>query len=298
MTDRVLVVGAEGQLARALAASAPDWAVCTGRSRRELDVTDAEATFDAIWEIKPAWVINGTAYNNVDRAEGEEREEAMRVNTMGVSSLALICRKLGISLVHFSTDLVFDGEKRTPYMEDDPANPLSIYGASKLAGEQRVLAAHRRNLVIRVERLFGAETNPAKTSGNFPALMLRLARERGQVRVVNDQIGTPTYLPDLAEAVWSLMRLSSGGLYQLANAGEVSFAEYAREIFRLAGVDCPVEAVTSEAYGAAARRPAYSVMSSEKAQRLGVAPLRHWSEALAEFLRLYPPNFQRAGLAA
>lgn len=284
MPDQVLIVGAEGQLARALAASAPEWAVCTGRNRRELDITDAEATFDAIWEIEPACVINGAAYNNVDRAEGEGREEAMRVNTLGVTNLALVCRKLGIPLVHFSTDFVFDGEKHTPYTEDAPANPLGVYGASKLMGEQRVLAFAKRNLVIRVERLFGAETNPAKVSGNFPALMLRLARERGQVRVVDDQVGTPTYLPDLAEAVWSLMRLSSGGLYQITNAGEVSFAEYAREIFRLAGVSCPVEAVTSEVYRAAARRPLYSVMSSEKAHRAGVAPLRHWSEALAEFL--------------
>ncbi len=288
MPDQVLIVGAEGQLARALAASAPEWAACIGRNRRTLDITDAEATFDALWKIKPAWVINGAAYNNVDRAEGEGREEAMRVNTQGPSNLALVCRKAGIPLVHFSTDLVFDGQKRTPYTEDDPANPFSVYGASKLAGEQRVLSADR-NLVIRVERLFGAETNiktnPAKVSGNFPALMRRLARERGQVRVVNDQIGTPTYLPDLAAAVWSLMRLSSGGLYHLANAGEVSFADYAREIFRLSGVDCPVEAVTSEEYGAIARRPLYSVMSCEKAYALGIDPLRQWSEALAEFLR-------------
>ena len=284
MPSRILIVGCEGQLAQTLAASAPDWADCTGRSRLELDITDAGATFDAIWEIKPAWVINGAAYNNVDRAEGEGHREAMRVNVTGVGNLTVACHRAGIPLVHFSTDLVFDGQKHTPYTEDDPTHPISIYGSSKLAGEQRVLASAERNLVIRVERLFGAETNPAKVSGNFPALMLRLARERGQVRVVSDQIGTPTYLPDLAAAVWALMRLSSGGLYQITNAGEVSFAEYAREIFRLAGVDCSVEAVTSEEYGAAARRPLYSVMSSEKAHRVGVAPLRHWAEALAEYL--------------
>lgn len=283
MPDTVLIVGSEGQLAQALAASAPDWAACIGRSRPALDITDAEATFDAIWEVKPAWVINGAAYNAVDRAEGEGMEDALRVNALGVGRLAHACREAGIPLVHFSTDLVFDGEKRTPYTEDDPANPLGVYGTSKLAGEHLALAAHPRNLVIRVERLFGAVPNretgsAAKPSGNFPALMLRLAR------VVNDQIGTPTYLPDLAAAVWSLMRLSAGGLYQLANAGEVSFDEYAREIFRLAGVDCPVDAVSSEAYGAAARRPLYSVMSSDKAYALGVAPLRLWSEALAEFL--------------
>ncbi len=289
MPDTVLIVGSEGQLAQALAASAPDWATCIGRSRRALNITDVMAVADAMRELQPAWVINGAAYNAVDRAEGEGCREAMRVNTLGPRNLALVCRKMGIPLVHFSTDLVFDGEKRTPYTEDDAANPLGVYGASKLAGEQRVLAFAERNLVIRVERLFGAVPNReagtvAKPSGNFPALMLRLARERGQVRVVNDQIGTPTYLPDLAAAVWSLMRLSAGGLYQLANAGEVSFDEYAREIFRLSGVDCPVDAVTSEAYGAAARRPLYSVMSSEKAYALGVAPLRPWNEALAEFL--------------
>lgn len=284
MPSRVLIVGSEGQLARALAASAPDWAVCAGRSRRALDITDAGAIAEALREIQPAWVINGAAYNHVDRAENEGLEDALRVNALGVGRLAQACREAEIPLLHFSTDLVFDGEKRTSYTEDDCARPLGIYGASKLAGEHLVLAAHPRNLVVRVERLFGAETNPAKVSGNFPALMLRLARERGQVRVVSDQIGTPTYLPDLAAAVWALMRLSSGGLYQITNAGEVSFAEYAREIFRLAGVDCLVEAVTSEEYGAAARRPLYSVMSSEKAHRVGIAPLRHWAEALAEYL--------------
>lgn len=289
MPDTILIVGSEGQLAQALAASAPDWAICTGRSRHQLDITDVMAVADVIRKVKPAWVINGAAYNNVDRAEGEGRREAMRVNTLGPRNLALVCRKAGIPLVHFSTDLVFDGQKRTPYTEDDPASPLGVYGASKLAGEQRVLAFAKRNLVIRVERLFGAVPtreagSAAKPSGNFPALMLRLARERGQVRVVNDQIGTPTYLPDLAAAVWSLMRLGAGGLYHLANAGEVSFDEYAREIFRLTGVDCQLDAVTSEAYGAAARRPLYSVMSSEKAYALGVAPLRPWAEALADFL--------------
>lgn len=285
MPDQVLIVGAEGQLARALAASVPEWAVCIGRSRRELDIVNIKAIAETLRQIKPAWVINGAAYNNVDRAEGEGRQEAMRVNLLGARNLALVCRKAGLPLVHFSTDLVFDGQKHTPYTEADPANPLSVYGVSKLMGEQRVLAFAARNFVIRVARLFGAETNPAKVSGNFPALMRRLSQERGQVRVVNDQIGTPTYLPDLAEAVWSLMRLSSGGLYQITNAGEVSFAEYARAVFRLAGVDCPVEAVTSEEYGAAARRPLYSVMSSEKAHRAGIAPLQHWSEALAEFLK-------------
>ncbi len=289
MPDRVLIVGSDGQLAQTLAASAPDWADCIGRNRRHLDITDWLAIAESLREIKPAWVINGAAYNNVDRAEGEGRRESMRVNTFGARNLALVCRKWKIPLVHFSTDLVFDGQKRTPYTENDLPNPLGVYGASKRMGEQRVLALATRNLVIRVERLFGAVPNreagsAAKPSGNFPALMLRLARERELVRVVNDQIGTPTYLPDLAEAVWSLMRLSSGGLYQLTNAGEVSFDEYALEIFRLAGVDCAVEAVSSEDYRAAARRPAYSVMSSEKSHRLGVIPLRHWLEALAEFL--------------
>jgi dTDP-4-dehydrorhamnose reductase len=286
---RVLVTGANGQLARALIAAAPSDTECIGLTRADLDITDEAATDAAIARLRPGGVFNGAAYNLVDKAETEGARDALEINALGVACLSQACRKADIPLVHFSTDFVFDGEKRTPYTEDDAARPLSVYGASKLAGENIALAASPRNFAIRVCRLFGPSTaegagSSKKPSGNFPLLMLRLGQERGFVRVVNDQLGTPSYTPDLAPAVWRLLAGAGGGLFQLSNAGEVAFAEYARAIFRLANVTCEVVAVSSEEYGAPARRPKYSTLSNEKAHAGGVIPLRHWHDALAAFI--------------
>jgi dTDP-4-dehydrorhamnose reductase len=269
--------------------AAPDGVQCSGLTRAELDITDETAVNTAIAQHRPDCVINGAAYNLVDKAESEGMRDALEINALGVARLGKACRDARIPLVHFSTDYVFGGEKHTPYTEDDVTRPLSIYAASKLAGENIALAASPRNFVIRVCRLFGptAGDGPGsakKPAGNFPLLMLRLARERKSVRVVNDQIGSPTYTPDLARGIWQLLSRADGGLFHLCNAGEVAFDEYAREIFRLAGVTCEVEPVTSEEYGAAARRPQYSTLGNEKAQAAGVAPLRHWRDALAEFI--------------
>jgi dTDP-4-dehydrorhamnose reductase len=283
---KVLVAGANGNLARAIVASAPIDCEVMPLARTALDITDASAVTRALDEIAPDLVINGAAYNLVDKAESEP-EAALRLNALGPALLARECAERGAVLVHFSTDFVFDGAKQAPYTEADTARPLGVYGASKLAGENIVLATSPRHYAIRVCRLFGpveSGTITQKPAGNFPLLMLKLARERQSVRVVNDQIGSPTYTPDLARSVWQLLEKSEGGLFQLSNAGEISFADYAREIFEIAGVQCQVEAVSSEAYGAAARRPKYSTLSNEKAHACGVTPLRHWREALTEFL--------------
>ena len=198
-----------------------------------------------------------------------------------------ICAEYEIPLVHFSTDFVFDGQKTSPYTESDCPHPLSVYGSAKLGGENAVLGTHSRNFAIRVCRLFGPVGELAaggKPAGNFPLLMLKLGRERQSVRVVSDQIGTPTYTPDLATAVWQLVNKAPGGLYHLSNAGEVGFDDYARTIFEIGGVDCLVESVSSAKYSAPAARPAYSTLSNQKAHRFGVAPLRDWRAALEEFL--------------
>lgn len=290
---RVLITGANGQLARALALAAPEGTECVGVSRQECDISDADSVA-RVMESRPDLVFNAAAYNLVDKAEGEGAEEALRVNVLGVARLAEACAHARIPLVHFSTDFVFDGRQRTPYEEDDVPNPLGVYAASKLAGENVALTESERNFAIRVSRLYGPTQldgagSSKKPSGNFPLLMLRLAQERECVRVVNDQIGSPTYTPDLARAVWQLVRASDGGLYHLSNAGEVAFDEYAREIFRLSGAKCQVEAISSEEYGAPAQRPLYSTLSNRRAQAAGVTPLRHWQEALAEFIATLPP---------
>lgn len=284
---KVLVTGANGQLSRALMRSAPEQTQCVGVTRQELDIADDCAVWETLEAHKPDLVFNGAAYNLVDKAESEGQEDTLRVNALGPARLAKACREMDIPLVHFSTDFVFDGHKREPYLETDAARPLGVYGASKLAGENIVLAAHARNCAIRVCRLYGpipAESSTQKPGGNFPLLMLKLGGERESVRVVNDQVGTPTYTPDLASAVWQLVHNADGGLFQLSNDGEVAFDEYARTVFEIAGVECRVDGVSSEEYNAPARRPKYSTMSNQKAHNAGVVPLRHWRTALEEFL--------------
>lgn len=257
-------------------------------TRAELDIGDATALEKLLREVKPQLVINGAAYNLVDKAEGEGAAVARQINFRGVKNLAEVCARSEVPLLHFSTDFVFDGTKKTPYLESDTTNPLSVYAQSKLDGERAALAASPRNFVVRVCRLFGpreysqGESEGAKPAGSFPFLMLQLAQIRDAVRVVNDQIGSPSYNPDVARGVWQLVEKTDGGLFHLSNSGAVSFADYARETFRIAGAKCEVEGVSSEEYGAAAARPLYSVLSNEKVIAAGVAPLRDWREALRE----------------
>ena len=282
-------MGGQGALASALKNAAPSAVECYSAGRAELDIRDGAAVRAFIERVRPDAVFNGAAYNAVDRAQGEGAAEAIAINATGVANLALSCRELEVPLVHFSSDFVFDGRKTTPYTEADATGPLSIYGASKLCGENIALATHPRNLAIRVCRLFGPTVEEGsgsarKPGGNFPLLMLRLARERGAVKIVDDQIGSPSYTPDLARAVWQLVNSEARGLFHLSNAGEVSFADYAAAIFQIAGVNCPIERVSSADYGAPAARPMYSTLSNDKAIAAGVTPLRPWRDALEEFV--------------
>ena len=286
-SQRVLVTGANGQLAQAIVRFSPSHLDCSALSRAHLDIANREDVKRAFDELKPDIVINGAAYNLVDKAESEGLEDALRVNAFGVGILAQECKIHDVRLVHFSTDFVFDGESEKPYTEDDATRPLGVYAASKLAGENIALTSSTRNLAIRVCRVFGPIEhggNTQKPAGNFPLLMLKLAQSRDKVRVVDDQIGAPSHTHDLARGVWELLEKSDGGLYHLSNAGEVSFADYAREIFKLAKVKCEVEGISTEAYGAPAKRPKYSSLNCDKAYATGVQPLRHWRETLREFV--------------
>ena len=289
---KVLILGARGQLAGALRRAAPDSVEIVALERADVDITDDASIRAALETHRPDLVWNGAAFNAVDKAqESQGARDAMQINALGPALLALACRDFKAQLVHFSTDFVFDGRKNSPYEEEDATNPLSIYGASKLGGERAVVAASPRHFTIRVERLFGpvedvssSGASAAKPGGNFPLLMLRLGRERASVRVVDDQIGTPSFNPDLARAAWQLVKRSEGGLFHLSNAGETSFADYAERVFQLAGVSCKVERVSSEQYGAPAARPLYSTFSNARAHSVGVEPLRAWDAALKEFL--------------
>jgi dTDP-4-dehydrorhamnose reductase len=226
------------------------------RSHAELDVG---APIDLGY--RPELVLHAAAWTDVDRAEADE-EGALRANVVGTRNVAA----LGAPVVYFSTDYVFDGEKRGPYTESDEPRPLSAYGRSKLLGEQEV----RDGWVVRTSWLFGS------TGHNFVRTMLRLGAEQEEVRVVDDQLGCPTYVGHLAEAVPAVVRLP-GGVWHLAAEGECTWAEFAEAIFREAGLECRVVAISSAELGRPARRPANSVLRSE---REGAPRLPHWRDGL------------------
>ena len=288
---RCALIGAAGQLGFDLARTFDLPGALVRLTRADVDLLDADATARILRDLRPTHVVNTAAYNLVDRAE-DEPSAAFALNADAVGALADVCESLGATLVHFSTDYVFDGHRSTPYGEGDAPGPLSRYGESKLAGERMALMRCRRAFVFRVCGLFGVARSAGKGGTNFVETMLRLAREGRPIRVVRDQVLTPSYTLDLAPKVWRVMAGGSPGLYHLTNAGETSWYDFAREVFRLSGLTPDLTRVTAAEYGARARRPAYSVLGHGRLGALGEDDLRPWQEALAAYLR------ERAGVSA
>jgi dTDP-4-dehydrorhamnose reductase len=271
-----VVLGAAGQLGRELCTRLPGEVV--GLTREQADLTQPERLRATLAQLRPDVVVNCAAYNFVDRAESEP-DAAFAVNSWGVRVLAFTCHVLGCTLVHFSTDYVFGIEetRTTPYRESDAPGPVSVYGLSKLAGEYLVRALCPEHVVIRTCGLYGARGGGGK-GGNFVETMLRLAESGRPVRVVADQVCTPSYAADVAEASARLLASGGQGLYHITNAGSCSWHEFAAAVFELAAMKADLTGITSQEYGAAARRPKYSVLASR------VPPLRPWREALAAYL--------------
>lgn len=273
------MAGSAGQLGRALVERLGPRVVWAG-ARGDLDVRDESAVRARVASARPDVVVNATAYNKVDGAEAEP-DEAMAVNEAGPRHLAAAAAEAGALIVHVSTNYVFDGALRRPYTEDDEARPLSAYGRSKRAGEVAVMSAGGPHLVVRTSALFGSGGNRAK-GGNFVDRILAGGRSGAPLRVVSDQEVSTTYAPDLAAALVALIEAGGRGLYHVVNAGSCTWHELAVEALRLAGVSARVEAVTSEELAAPARRPRYSVLSTERYRSLGLPPLRAWRAALAD----------------
>jgi dTDP-4-dehydrorhamnose reductase len=279
---RYLVIGANGQLGHDLCPRLPG--EVTRAERPRVDLTRPDSLQAAIDAATPDVVINCAAYNFVDRAESEP-EAAFASNAFGVRNLARICAERRVDLVHFSSDYVFglDVARRTPWRETDLPGPISAYGVSKLAGEQFVQALCPRHFIIRSCGLYGAWGSAGK-GGNFVETMLKLADQGKPIRVVTDEICTPTYCVDLAEAAAALIATQQYGLYHITNAGECSRFEFAQEIMRQAGKSVQVVPITSREFGAAARRPVYAVLAMDAYERLGLPRMRPWREALAAYL--------------
>jgi dTDP-4-dehydrorhamnose reductase len=278
---RVLITGGRGQLGRALVAAFPEQAVWSG-GRDELDIGNREAVEGLIREIQPRVVINAAAYNDVDGAESA-LEEALRVNAAGPAHLAQACRDSRALLVHVSTDYVFDGSEKHPYTEEHCPRPKNAYGVSKLAGELLVAALGGPHLIVRTSGLFGAGGSRVK-GGSFVDRIVTRAREGRPLRVVADQVFSPTYAPDLAVAIRALIEGEARGLVHVTNAGSCSWRDMAAAALAELGLRVSVEGIRSSELKAAAARPEWSVLSSERYRSLGLPTLRPWREALSEFL--------------
>ena len=285
---RILVTGANGQLGSELLRRAVRFDVTAeGLTSAQLDITDARAVRNAVLGSETAVVVNAAAYTAVDKAESET-ERAYAVNRDGTANLAAACAEADIPFIHVSTDYVFDGDKATPYTEEDPVHPVGVYGASKEAGEQALRDTWSRHVILRTAWVYSVFGN------NFVKTMLRLARERDSLRVVADQRGCPTAAGDIAEAILSIVQRIHGradipwGTYHYCGAGSTTWHGFAEAIVQLAapalGRAVPVIPITTADYPTPAKRPANSVLDCGKIrERLGIEP-RPWRESLQEVL--------------
>ncbi|MBI4318631.1 MAG: dTDP-4-dehydrorhamnose reductase [Chloroflexi bacterium] len=279
---RVLVTGGRGQLGSELAAAfrAGDEVLATGRA--ELDVTDRGSVWRVCAEYKPDVVIHAAAYTNVDGCE-LDADRAYRENALGTQNVALACQRIGAAMTYVSTDFVFDGTKTSPYLEFDDPHPISVYGRSKMAGERYVQSLLDRHFVVRTSWLYG------HGSRNFVKTILTLAEQRSEIPAVVDEVGSPTYARDLAEALVRLIQEPVYGVYHLSNEGSCSRYEYVKAILEMAGKGTRVYPVSSaefqERFPLPAKRPAYSVLGNFCAKNALGVHLRPWQEALEDFLR-------------
>jgi dTDP-4-dehydrorhamnose reductase len=272
---RVLVAGAGGMLGRdfMIAARARGHEV-VGLGHGALDITDQRSVERAISLHRPDAVVNCAAFTDVDGAEADEAG-AMRVNDEGAGLLAAAAAGAGAKIVYPSSDYVFDGSSRRPYVESDVTGAISAYGRSKLAGETSVAATNPRHFIVRASWLFGVGGK------NFVETMLRLGNERPEVLVVSDQVGCPTYTRHLGEGLVQLLEGDDFGIHHMAADGECSWYEFAQEIFDQAGVECRVMAGTTEMLARPAPRPAYSVLGTERPDPIR---LPHWRQGLSQYL--------------
>lgn len=276
---KILITGSNGMLGHDLIEVLKDNHELILTTSKTLDITDKESTIECIRENKPDVVINSAAYTDVDGCETNQ-DLAYAVNGEGVRNLALGCKEVDCPLVHVSTDYVFDGTARDPIEEDGEIGPISIYGKSKLKGEEAILEILDKYFIVRTAWLYGINGK------NFPKTMLELAENHPEITVVYDEVGTPTYTPDLAYGISQLIETDYYGIYHLTNSGSCSWCEFAKYIFEIADRDVNVIPVTASEFSRPAPRPAYSVLKNKRWIDNGFEPLRDYKEAIKEYIGL------------
>jgi dTDP-4-dehydrorhamnose reductase len=253
-----------------------------GFTRPALDVTDSASVTAALSEHRPDIVINTAAYHKVDLCE-DTPGETFLVNAVGARNVVTACREISAAPVYVSSDYGYDGAKKSPYVETDNPNPLSVYGAGKLAAEFMTRIGAEEFFIIRSTGLYAVGGASGK-GGNFIETMLKLAQGGQRISVVGDQVLTPTYAVDLAERICDLIETKEYGLYHMTNTGEVSWHDFAARIFELSKVEADLHPTTSEEFGAKAARPRYSVLDNLHMREIGLDDMRPWDGALADYL--------------
>ncbi|MHB8481852.1 MAG: dTDP-4-dehydrorhamnose reductase [Nitrospiria bacterium] len=274
---KVLLTGSKGMLAHAFFKKKPKEWELWATDVEELDITTLLQVEKSIQQFCPDLIINCAAYTRVDECE-TKKELAFAVNGAGPANLARAASRAGARLVHFSTDYIFDGTKGTPYIEEDQSNPLNVYGVSKLEGELHIRKNLENYLIIRTQWLYG-EGGP-----NFVKTILELAKKRDEIKVVNDQWGCPTWTEDLVDTTLELIKKDCTGIYQVVNTGECSWYDFACQIIKEAELNTKVIPCTTAEFPRPAKRPAYSVLSTEKVEMLLRKHLSDWQIALRSFL--------------
>lgn len=275
---KILITGAKGMLGTDLQKVLENEEVIA-TDYQELDILDSEAVMDTVKTLKPDILINTAAMTDVDGCESKE-DFARRLNAEGPKNLALACREIDIPMLHISTDYVFKGDKRRPLLEDDEIGPETVYGQTKLEGEQIIAEILDKFFILRTAWLYGVH------GPNFVEKMLELAENHDVITVVNDQEGSPTFTIDLANAIYTIIKTDKYGIYHVTNAGNTTWYEFAKLIFEETNTDVEVKPVTSEEFAAPAKRPNYSVLSHQKWIDAGFDELRDYKEALKEYLSI------------
>lgn len=284
---KILVTGANGQLGNELRnlleTEIPGCTLYTDRD--ELDLTDAKAVDAFMLDNEISHIVNCAAYTAVDRAE-EEKLACSAVNCDAVKNLAMAADANGVKVIHISTDYVFDGTNHRPYRESDKVNPISQYGTTKRKGETALLALAPESIIIRTAWLYSSYGN------NFVKTMLRLADSQGEVRVISDQIGTPTYARDLAVAIFKILTSHQwvSGIYHFTNEGAASWYDFAHAIFRIAGKKVKLIPIPTEDYPTLAIRPAYSILDRSRIKATYGVEIPHWEESLEDCMKLINRN--------
>jgi dTDP-4-dehydrorhamnose reductase len=293
--SKILITGKNGQVGWELQRALASFGQIIAVDAEDMDLADADAIRRTVRDIHPDIIVNPAAYTAVDKAESDP-ELAMAVNGIAAGVFAEEAKRLGAVLVHYSTDYVFDGDKPAPYTENDVPNPQSVYGKTKFAGEEAILASGCKHLILRTSWVYGVH------GGNFVKTMLRLAKERDELRIVADQFGAPTWARDLAQATasaltfWKSKDWDTGlnGLYHLTAAGRTNWHQYAEEIVRLArkydsalaAKQLVIRGITTQEYPVPAKRPANSVLANDKIHDAFGIVLPPWQDSLAECVRL------------